>query len=247
MTNIRVVPATPEALAKIKAWLEVEDTVHRETLDAQEAHWDPKVELPTKGFLCNWNLVEKTFETDPGAVQVLLEGDEPVGFIDGLDIMEVRPDLRGRGYGRRLAEFMLDWATRRGYSVAQIEIAPDDAIPFWRRMGFTVANASRSGPSGGVPAYKILDHRFELGEGPRIPYSVAFYSQARDYDPTVKPFVVFQGEGERLEDGSVQLPQRAFSFREADPDPTPAFQSFLRRMASGHVRSPSTLTRRVSL
>lgn len=32
MTNIRVVPATPEALAKIKAWLEVEDTVHRETL-----------------------------------------------------------------------------------------------------------------------------------------------------------------------------------------------------------------------
>ncbi|MBX9802021.1 MAG: GNAT family N-acetyltransferase [Caulobacteraceae bacterium] len=158
MTNIRVVPATPEALAKIKAWLEVEDTVHRETLDAQEAHWDPKVELPSKGFLCNWNLVEKTFETDPGAVHVLLEGDEPVGFIDGLDIMEVRPDLRGRGYGRRLAEFMLDWATRRGYSVAQIEIAPDDAIPFWRRMGFTIANASRSGPSGGVPAYKILDH-----------------------------------------------------------------------------------------
>jgi GNAT superfamily N-acetyltransferase len=47
-----------------------------------------------------------------------------------MDILEGRPDQRGKGYGRLLAEFMVERAFGEGHSVAEIEIAPASALPF---------------------------------------------------------------------------------------------------------------------
>ncbi|WP_417233030.1 GNAT family N-acetyltransferase [Brevundimonas sp.] len=207
----RIVTATSQHMALVEAWLAAEDAAYREALDAV-VNRRLNVEIPDQGFLCNWHLVVSSHARDPHNVHVLLEDELPVGFVDRLDILEVRPDRRGLGYGRKLAAFMEQWAGERGWAVAQIEIAPPSAIPFWEAMGFTRV-PNRTGGGGGQYAYKHLPPRpIALGDGPRVTYEVAFYPEQRDWDPTTPASHTFSGDGELLPDGTIQLPERAYCF-----------------------------------
>lgn len=53
----------------------------------------------------------------------------------------VSPAARGRGVGRALAEYALDWARRQGYAAMQFNAvveANEVAVELYRRLGFAV-------------------------------------------------------------------------------------------------------------
>jgi GNAT superfamily N-acetyltransferase len=206
-----IVPATEATMAEVEAWLDAEEHVYNAAVKAWEAEeYIDEVAAP-RGFRCNWDSVKRTWKTYNDRVDILVVDGQAVGFLAGRDILEIRPDLRGKGYGRVLADHMVDVAREEGRSVVEIEIAPLTAVPFWQRMGFTVVPGHR-GSGDRVRAYLILPKVFDLGDGERTPFSIEFYTESERRGKDPRPFRSFSGMGERLSDGSVQLPKRAFCF-----------------------------------
>jgi ribosomal protein S18 acetylase RimI-like enzyme len=69
----------------------------------------------------------------------------------------VSPAARGRGVGRRLAEWMVDWHREHGYRGIQFNAVVETntaAVELWRSLGFeivgTVPGAFRSAAHGYV-------------------------------------------------------------------------------------------------
>lgn len=212
----QIVPATEATMAEIETWLDAEEAVYQTAHKAWEAGgYDDDIPVPPRGFRCNWDSVKRSWREGRVRVDILVVDDQAVGFLDGTDILEIRPDLRRAGYGRVLADFMVKLAYDEGRSVVEIEIAPPTAEPFWKRMGFTSV-PDRQGSGGGIYAYKILPRTFRLAEGERVPFSVAFYSEEERHKDDPKPLAQFSGLGERLSDGTVQLPERASCFHPTD-------------------------------
>ena len=203
-------------MAEIETWLDAEEYVYQTAFKAwQTGGYYDDILLPTRGFRCNWDAVKRFWRAGKARVDILVVDNESIGFLDGMDILEIRPDLRKAGYGRILANHMVKLAYDEGLSVVEIEIAPPTAEPFWKHMGFT-SIPDRQGSGGGIYAYKVLPRTFLLAEGARAPFSVAFYSEKERYKDDPKPFAQFSGLGERLFDGTVQLPERAFCFQPTD-------------------------------
>jgi hypothetical protein len=100
--------------------------------------------------------------------------------------------------------------------VLEGECAPETSVPFWEKLGFK-ANRNRRGPGGGIYAHKILERRFPLSDGARLPFEVGFYPPARDYIPDTQPFRTYAGEALLRENGSLQLPERAVCFTAEEP------------------------------
>ncbi|RWP42428.1 MAG: GNAT family N-acetyltransferase [Mesorhizobium sp.] len=210
-----IVPATEATMAEIQAWLDAEESIYQAAkttwVESEGFASDP----PVRGFRCNWDSVKRQWRSGDAQVHVLMVDGRAVGFLDGYDILEIRPDLRGAGYGRLLAEFMLGLAAQEGRSVVEIEIAPSTAEPFWKHMGFTtVPGRLRNG--GGIYAYRVLPQIFSLSDGERAPFSVEFFTEEERYSGTPKPFARFWGFGERLSGNQIQLPQRVYCFNPAD-------------------------------
>ncbi|MCJ2031270.1 GNAT family N-acetyltransferase [Methylobacterium sp. J-043] len=186
--------ATARDLAAIEAWLREER------------------EQTGGGFFCNWNIIASLFDRQEMFV-VDVAGD-PVAFLvnDGVAhiIAEVRPDQRGRGYGRVIAEAMTEQSKARGLSVIEIDCAPETSVSFWAKMGFTVVR-SRRGMGGGVYAYREIPRPLVLGQGTRVSFAVRFYDEeAHHYGR--EPFRAYQGEGEARGSRRVALPERAICF-----------------------------------
>lgn len=211
--NNHINKANEDLLAEIEVWLDAEEAVFQRALEVWEVDYEG--DRPVRGFRCNWNSTKKAWREGRSEIYVLIADNEAVGFLDGTDILEIRPDLRGKGYGRILSDFMVQTAREEGRSVIKIDIAPSSAEPFWRHMGFSVVE-QREGYGGGTFAYKVLPRRFELGDGERVKYAVSFYTEKARYRDDPKPFSEFVGEGERLLDGRIQLPKRAYCFNPLD-------------------------------
>ncbi|QIB39619.1 hypothetical protein G3A56_26820 (plasmid) [Rhizobium oryzihabitans] len=101
---------------------------------------------------------------------------------------------------------MLRRATEDGYCILEIEIAPHTAEPFWLRQGFVLLDDEIHFRHG-LHAFKTLPRAFSLGPGPRASVAIMFYDERAAYNEG-EPFSTFEGKGERLADGSVQLPER---------------------------------------
>ncbi|MBZ7925038.1 GNAT family N-acetyltransferase [Ensifer adhaerens] len=210
----QILPADEALLAEIEAWLDAEETNYqRASKDWEDA--DCEGDHPIRGFRCNWDSAKRGWREGRSKIHVLCVNGKAIGFLDGTDILEINPDHRGNGYGRILAGFMIQSAWEEGRSVIEIEIAPPSAEPFWQHMGFSVAG-ERQGYGGGNFAYKILPRTFRLGDGERVEYSIAYFSEKERYSKNPKPFAEFVGGGERLYDGRIQLPERAYCFNPLD-------------------------------
>ncbi|RZJ43987.1 MAG: GNAT family N-acetyltransferase [Brevundimonas sp.] len=207
--NHAIVAATDALVAEIEVWLDAEEALY----EAANEKWlgapfdRPK---PPRGFRVNWDTVKESWHDKRAPLDVLIAEGKALGFLSGTDILEIHPDHRGRGLGVLLSDFMLRRAVNEGYSVLEIEIAPATAEPFWLREGFALLDQSIHFRNG-LHAYKLLTKSFCLGDGPRVDVEIAFYDEA-----TVRykhePFVIFVGEGERLSDGGIQLPQRIHGY-----------------------------------
>jgi GNAT superfamily N-acetyltransferase len=153
--------ATKKDLAAVEKWLRAE---HEKT---------------GEGFFCNWSVIAGAFKRKD--LFVLAADGDIAGFVvdavKGPDIVEVCPEKRGMGYGRRLAEWAITSAVDRGNSVIEGKCAPESSAPFWEKMGFTVSQMRR-GFDGGLYAYKVLERSVVLSKGPRVPFEIAFYPRA---------------------------------------------------------------------
>jgi GNAT superfamily N-acetyltransferase len=130
MENHSIRRATEADLSEIRAWLKQED------------------EEGVEGcFWCNFNCVE-TAQTK-GKLTVLALRDKPVAFCvsspEGIDVFEVKADVRGKGYGRILAGHVIA-ETRESGSMGMIgQCNPEDSLGFWTRMGFERVRERREG------------------------------------------------------------------------------------------------------
>jgi GNAT superfamily N-acetyltransferase len=199
-------------MAKIRSGSVIRNATKRD-LAAVQKWLRAEYELKGEGFFCNWSIIDRAFKRKD--LFVLDVVGDVLGFVvdgtRGPDIVEVCPEKRGMGYGRYLAEWAINSAFKRGNSVFEGECAPASSVPFWEKLGLTVVR-SRTGPGGGLYAYKILERKIGLGAGPRVPYEIAFYPPERDWKKDTEPFRTCAGEAQRLNDGSLQLPERAFCF-----------------------------------
>jgi len=209
-----ILPADERLLAEVEAWLDAEEVAYEAAFEAWEAN-DYEGDAPVRGFRCNWDSAKRAWREGYSKIHVLVVDDRAVGFLDGTDILEIRPGFRANGYGRLLADFMVKSARDEGRSVVKIEIAPASAEPFWRRMGFTPMD-DRPSSGGGTFAFKVLPRTFSLGDGERVPYTISLFTQKERYKDDPKPFAQFDGLGEQLPDERIQLPERAFCFNPED-------------------------------
>ncbi len=221
-----ILPATDATIAEVEAWLDAEEAAHK----AGELAWVAsgyEGEVPSRGFRCNWDTTKKLWR-ERGGIDILVVNGEAVGF-QGHGIFEIRPDLRRKGYGRILAEFMITRAYDEGWSVFAIGIAPWTAEPFWQSMGFTIV-PDRPDRGAGTFAYRILPRAFALGGGERIPFVIEFFTTDERYASGPRPFATFSGLGERIADGAIQLPERAYCF---SPLEEVCFNDFIRVEVDG--------------
>jgi GNAT superfamily N-acetyltransferase len=220
--KIEIVPATEATMAEVEAWLDAEEAAHKAGNEAWE-RGDYSVEIPQRGFRCNWNETKRRWREDEAPIDILMVDGEAVGF-QGQGLFEIRPDLRGRGYGRILAEHMIASRFNEGSSVIEIGIAPLTAVPFWESMGFTRVPGKDHFGSGAY-AYLVLPRTFELGDGESVPYRISFFSTGERYSDCPKACAVFEGSAERLSHGGLQLPERAICF---DPEEKGLSDPFVR-------------------
>ncbi|MEH1058056.1 GNAT family N-acetyltransferase [Micromonospora sp. CPCC 206171] len=92
-------------------------------------------------------------EAPPGVTVVAVDGDRVLGTAKigpnkpgpGAHVATasfmVSADARGRGVGRAMVEYALDWARRQGYAAMQFNAVAESntwAVELYRRLGFTV-------------------------------------------------------------------------------------------------------------
>ena len=204
-----ILPASEDLVAEIEVWLDAEEAVYKVAEAAwSEAPFDgPK---PTRGFRCNWDTVKTSWRDGRTPLDVLVKDGMGVGFLFGKDIVEIHPKYRGRGLGVLLSDHMLRRAFDEDYCVLEIEIAPHTAKPFWLRQGFELLDDEIHSQNG-LHAFKVITRAFALGAGPRFPVQIMFRDEKKVYDGG-EPFNMFDGEGECLADGSIQLPGRVHGY-----------------------------------
>lgn len=224
--TIEIVPATKATMAEVEAWLDAEEAAHVTANKAWES--DYSVEVPHRGFRCNWDETKRRWLEDQAPVDILIVDGEAVGF-QGQGLFEIRPDMRRKEYGRLLAEHMIASKFEEGSSVIEIGISPRTAQPFWESVGFTCAPGKIHHGSGAY-AYMMLPRKFELTSGERVPYRISFFSAEEQYRDCPKAYAVFEGSAERLPNGSLQLPQRAICF---DPEERRPSDPFVRIEVAG--------------
>lgn len=207
--TLAILPASENLVAEIENWLDAEEAIY----EAAEATWSeapfdgPKI---TRGFRCNWDLVKKNWREGRTPLDILVKDSVAIGFLFGTDILEIHPEHRGRGLGVLLSDHMLRRVSDEDYCILEIEIAPHTAETFWLRQGFVLLD-DEIHLRDGLYAFRAIPHAFLLGVGPRVLVQITFHDERTVYSGG-QPFSTFDGEGERLPDGSIQLSERVHGY-----------------------------------
>ena len=197
-----IIPATPDLMIEIETWLD------------EEEHAYNSGDLEVRGFRCNWCSTKSRWAEGSDQVDVLVVDGKAIGFLSNMDILEIHPDHRRKGFGKLLADHMLARAFDDGYSMVEIEIAPESAESFWvDQMGFKPDHEDIRHRNG-LYATKFLARTFPLGDGPRVSVEIAFYDEKSRYNQGM-PVTTWAGDGERHQNGEIQLPHRVHGY-----DPT---------------------------
>ena len=150
-----------------------------------------EIENTGEGFYNNWSLIKSAFENNK--VAVIEKGKHVLGFIvwkDGeihreIDIMAIKPDLRGKGIGKQFIKEFEKETLVQGLVAVKLFCEPRNSQFFWQRMDFIkFPNRGYGDPDltffkplvKSVKPYfgKSLAHRLELWD--REPYQVKNHS-----------------------------------------------------------------------
>lgn len=190
--SLLIRPATSADLGPILEWLE-RDFAYGE------------------GFWGNRNLIEKGVEEEE--LFVGEAGGQVVAFLLGsarqMDILEVRPEARGNGFGRQMAQFGLERAAAVDAAVAEVECSPEESLLFWQRMGFRpyARPHDRS-----VRAWRPLTKTFPLApEATRAAVRIEALPEDALYGEAAAPLAIHEPAAAR-QDGQIQLSQRVALF-----------------------------------
>lgn len=124
-----------------------------------------------EGFYCNWNIIEKSF-SDKELITFKID-DKIIGFVVwsqnenviDIDIMEIHPDYRKKGYGKKLFE-MLECTFREKKNIAIVLFCePRESEFFWRKMGF-IKFPKRGWSESDLTFYKPLIDVLESTQNP---------------------------------------------------------------------------------
>jgi GNAT superfamily N-acetyltransferase len=126
------------------------------------------------GYWCNRKYIREAHRK--GELYVLREDNKCVAFhfkSEGMGILEVRADKRGRGYGKVLIELWIKRAVADGEVYIAVECAPETSVSFWQMMGFTPIRTD----NGQQFAYRLLHKRFTLdADAELVDVQISFYN-----------------------------------------------------------------------
>lgn len=186
-------PATREDLQTILGWLAAEAAAGDET------------------FHGNRNLIARGQEE--GELFVLREAGEVVAFALGkpgeIAIQETRPDRRGKGHGRALAQWGIDRARSADIVVIEGECSPSSSLGFWKTMGFREMR-SRYGHNPRV--YLTLPKPLLLPAGEAAEVVIRVFDQDHLYDDNVPVAGEHRPPAVRSADGVIHLAERIVIF-----------------------------------
>jgi GNAT superfamily N-acetyltransferase len=164
------------------------------------------------GFWHNRNIITRAL--DDGDLWVIRDGSGAVAFQVGdysADILNVRRDMQGRGFGTALFEASLSRAMRDEVNVLIGECYPRSSLSFWERCGFE--RYGDMGDGAAIHVRRILERRFDIPEGlPRTEVRIGFYPERAIYQNSVPPFVERLLSGGCREDGVVLLNERVIGW-----------------------------------
>lgn len=114
-----------EQLAEIKKFLFEEDKFNND------------------GFYCNWNIIEKsfnenrlfTFEVEETIIGFLTWTDYEEKYV-AIDIMEINPKFRNKGFGKVLYYKAEEYFKTRDYLAIKLFCSPEISEMFWKKMEF---------------------------------------------------------------------------------------------------------------
>ncbi|PNW27231.1 GNAT family N-acetyltransferase [Formosa algae] len=94
------------------------------------------------GFYNNWNRISKAFLNNN--LIVITENDFAIGFlvyktyevIIEIDITELKPNYRNKGFGRKLIEDTLSEFKKNGMMICELFCSPKNSEPIWKSLGF---------------------------------------------------------------------------------------------------------------
>jgi GNAT superfamily N-acetyltransferase len=152
-------------------------------------------------FYCNRRMIEDAHIEKE--LIVLREDEEVVAFQLGMllstGILEVRPDKRGKGYGRKLVEYCVSKARSNDTCVLHITCKAMSSIPFWEKMGFTLLPNSND-------AYRVLDKAFCLPNGlAETKVTIEVYPECCMWEKNVAPSTVYTPHAVLSSDNSEAL------------------------------------------
>lgn len=195
-SDFRIRKATRDDLSPIEAWLKSE--------------WEANGR--ECGFYNNLDIIAKGQSRGDLSVVVRSRDEFPVGFYLGtkesMDIMEIRPEFRRQGLGRRLAKHGLGRIRKSGEFGVLIMCQPVESIQFWQAMGFRrVANPY--GISQTIHAWFAFPARFEpIPDSSSVTVSVSVHrSRFSDIAP-----LTINTRGFYVGSDSLQLEDRVAAF-----------------------------------
>lgn len=194
MSSGKVRPATAADMKYIESWLPTDYSI---------------------GTLAmNWKTTIKMFKE--GAVSVWEDATigQPVAYCWGAlnsrdSVLEVHPNYRKTGIGRKMAEFMIEAAITAGDPLLEIEIAPESAENFWKRMRFQTYWQKNS-----CFGRRILQLEQPRADGIRRSVTVEFLPASASWsnDPAIKALATHNIIGTETSEGKIILEKSVAHF-----------------------------------
>jgi len=124
MTNKINLSPSKSDLKIIKKWLIEEDKLYND------------------GFYCNWNIIEKSFQSNE--LITFKSNEKIIGFAvyskcdiyAEIDILEINRDYRKKGFGKIFFKQIVQEFTNQNIIAIKLFCQPRASEHFWRRMGF---------------------------------------------------------------------------------------------------------------
>ena len=161
-----------------------------------------------EGFSDNIDLIKNKFEENSLFV-IKGNSNNPVAFITGPihspSFLSVKTDYRGQGYGKILAQFVVQKARDQKLSVVEVLCAPETSIPFWENLGFEAfGNDEREKKF----RWLVLKYEHLLKVGKDVDLCIRIFPESKLYQKDTSPRQEFRPLARKTTSGIIYLDQR---------------------------------------
>ncbi|TCD03223.1 GNAT family N-acetyltransferase [Pedobacter psychroterrae] len=135
-------PSSPKDLSLEMKGLKIKYKPSQDDIDEIESWLVAEEQASHEGFYCNWSIILQSFEDKKAALLIVEE--KAIGFITWFErdkvatiqIAEIKPEERKKGYGRYLAEHLFGKLLKKGFVVLDLHCQPARSEAVWKKLGF---------------------------------------------------------------------------------------------------------------